>query len=89
MRAEVARSDWLTELRAGEQGFDSWQGQGVFSIRHRGQIGFAAHRMETDTGGMVNLPERVADHFPPTRTEIKNAWTLPHPPPHASSWRGV
>jgi hypothetical protein len=50
----------VTSLRAGRSDFDSRQGQGIFSLRHRFQIGSEAHLASNPLGIMGSFPEGKA-----------------------------
>jgi hypothetical protein len=70
----------VTRLRSERPGFDSRQGQGYFSLRHRIQTGSGAHPVSYPVGTRnyfrgVKLPGREADNWFPFSTEVKNAWS--------------
>jgi hypothetical protein len=81
----------VTRLRAGRLGFDSRQGLGSSSFRHRVQIGSGANPGSYSTGtgdsslGMER-PGRESDHSPPSSSRVECVELYFHSP-NTSSWR--
>jgi len=65
----------VTKLWAGRSGFDSWQGQEFFSLRHHVQTGCGAHLTSYSIGTAVFSPGHEANHSPPSSAEVKKAWS--------------
>jgi hypothetical protein len=66
-------------------GFRIPAGTGNFSVRRRVQRGAGAHPVSYPVGirGLsmgVKRPGREADHSPPSRAEVKNAWSYTSTP---------
>jgi hypothetical protein len=77
----------VTRLPAGQLGFDSRQGHGIFLIltASRLALGPTEPPAQWETGALspgVEMPGREADHSPASSAEVKNAWsytsTLPY-----------
>jgi len=60
---------------SGRSGFDSWQGQEFFSLRHHVQTGCGAHLTSYSIGTAVFSPGHEANHSPPSSAEVKKAWS--------------
>jgi hypothetical protein len=79
----IVATDWTTE----SLGFESRYGQ-KFSLLHVVQTGSGVHPTSytMGTGGSfpgVKLPEREADHSPPTSAGVKKIWIYTSTPPSA------
>jgi hypothetical protein len=73
-------------------GLDDWgsrvrfpAGTGNFSLHHRVQNGSGTHPASSPMGTKGSFPEgkaagREADHSPPSRAEVKNAWSYTSTP---------
>jgi len=62
----------VTGWTIGVLGFDSWRGLGIFLFT-------TVSRTALSLG--VKRPEREANHSPPSRAEIENAWSYTSTPP--------
>jgi hypothetical protein len=79
--------------RAGQPGFDSWQGQYTFlySTASRPALGPTQPPIQWVSGALppgLKPPGRDADQSPPFSAEVKNDGGIP-PLPQAFSWRGA
>jgi hypothetical protein len=73
----------VSKLRVGRPGFDSRQGQGFSSLRHRLQTTSDAHLISYTMGTASSSPGREADHSPPSSAEVTNAWSYTFTPQYA------
>jgi len=75
----------VTKLWAGQLGFDSWQGQEFFSLppcpdQLWDPPSFLSNEYQVLFLWGVKLPGRDADHSPPCRAEVMNAWSYTSTP---------
>jgi hypothetical protein len=75
-----------TRLGARRPGFESRQGKGFSSLRHRVQTGSGEHQPPTQrvTGALspgIKWPGCEADYSPPSSEEFKNEWSYSSTPP--------
>jgi hypothetical protein len=77
----------VTRLRAGRPGFDCRQGQGIFLFAATSRPALRLTQIPVNWVTRALSPDvkwsgSEADHSPPSRTEVKNAWsytsTLPY-----------
>jgi hypothetical protein len=71
----------MTDVRAGQRGLDCRQGTGILSLFRLIHTRSGAHPAFCKMGTRVLFPgvkppEREADHIPPSRANVKIAWSI-------------
>jgi hypothetical protein len=71
------------ELRAGQPGFNSWQGQwwGIFFFTTSSRPALGPTKPPIQWAPGVKRPGGEADHSPPSSAEVKNEWSCISTPP--------
>jgi hypothetical protein len=75
----------VTLLRAGQSGFDSWQGLGIFlfTTMSISALGPTQSPIQWVLGALslrVRQPGHEADHSPPSSAKVKNVWSYTSTP---------
>jgi hypothetical protein len=72
----------VTRLRAGQLGFDSGKGYGIFLFATASRPALGSNQPPNQCVPGIKRPGREVDHTPLPSAEVKNTWSYPSIPPY-------